>query len=274
MMYKENIVSEKGEHNMATYCPFADATEKQKLAFSSACRAILMGRGNDDGIGTLGEKTLHATIKQYLSPNPLTHEIKIDRYVADIKEGDHIFEIQTGSFERLKGKLACYLQSHDVTVVYPILTKKWVVYIDKQTGKLSEKTKSHRPGNVYQIFDELYHILPFLSHPRFSLRLLLLEGTDYRIKESGRRGRVRTHGFEHMPSALLSDTTLSSLSDYLAFLPPPLPSPFLSSDLKTHANIPLSTAQSLLWQLHKLGIVLRVGKAGNAYQYQLYEPNI
>ena len=47
------------------------------------------------GIGTLGEKTVHAVLKDYFEPNSEYQEIKVDGYFADIARKGEIFEIQT-----------------------------------------------------------------------------------------------------------------------------------------------------------------------------------
>ena len=48
------------------------------------------------GVGTLGERTLHAALKYYLQPDPAFHEIKVGRWVADIQDSWGITEIQAG----------------------------------------------------------------------------------------------------------------------------------------------------------------------------------
>ena len=51
--------------------------------FQEACRLITQDRARS-GIGTLGEKTLHAVIKHYLEPDERCHEIRVGGYIADI----------------------------------------------------------------------------------------------------------------------------------------------------------------------------------------------
>ena len=61
------------------------------------------------GIGTLGEKVLHAIIKSYYEPDEEFQEVSVNSFVADIKRGDEIVEIQTTSFNLLNKKLEKYL---------------------------------------------------------------------------------------------------------------------------------------------------------------------
>ena len=57
------------------------------------------------GIGTLGEKTLHAALKRYFEPDEHFREVAVGRYVADIMSPGGIIEIQTAGFGRLREKL-------------------------------------------------------------------------------------------------------------------------------------------------------------------------
>ena len=50
--------------------------------FQQACRQARESLRGQNGIGTLGEKTLHAALKAYYEPDAESHEIKIGRYIA------------------------------------------------------------------------------------------------------------------------------------------------------------------------------------------------
>ena len=45
--------------------------DKQK--FKEACKSIIHAEREQNGIGTLGEKTLHAVLKQYYEPDKTNH---------------------------------------------------------------------------------------------------------------------------------------------------------------------------------------------------------
>ena len=247
-------------------CQENDNIEAAKRAFSRACAIMLTHDHAENGIGTLGEKSLHSTIKRYLSKDESTHEIKCGRYVADICAEGAIFEVQTRGFEHLRKKLEFFLPSYKVTVVHPIPAKKWVVKMNRHTGECGEKRKSPKKCGVFSVFPELYKIRQFVKHESFALRLLLLEVTDYRITSGNPKDRGER--FERMPSALLEDITLHTPKDYQALLPQSLPSPFTSKDLAKEAKIPLGEAQHALLVLTDIGAVERIGKQGNAYLYE------
>ena len=80
------------------------------------------------GIGTLGERSVHATLKAYFEPQADNTEIKIGSFVADIAGENGIIEIQTRALYRLRKKLDCFLEYTHVTVVYPVIAKKYIPF--------------------------------------------------------------------------------------------------------------------------------------------------
>ena len=75
-----------------------------KERFARALRDA--GERQAEGIGMLGEKLLHAALKNYFSGENDLQEQKVGRYVADIYGPEGIIEIQTGGFYPLQKKIA------------------------------------------------------------------------------------------------------------------------------------------------------------------------
>lgn len=161
----------------------SNAERFDSLCRSAAKRGITTNAENTDspfsGIGTLGEKTLHAVLKEYYS-HGMDTEVEIGKYVADIADGNHIIEIQTGSFTPLRPKLIEYLKDYSVTVVYPIPYKKRVAWIDTETGDITAGHKSPKSGTSADAFLELYRIRDYLIDPNFNLILAFVNLTEYR----------------------------------------------------------------------------------------------
>lgn len=59
-------------------------------AFDEARLNGLAGLRQRQGIGTLGERSLHAVMKYWLDPDDSHHEIRLERCVADILSLIHI----------------------------------------------------------------------------------------------------------------------------------------------------------------------------------------
>ncbi len=205
--------------------------------FEKICRDNLSAQP-PKGIGTLGEKRLHAILKSYISPFPDTHEIKIGGYVADIAAEEGLFEIQTSQFDRLRKKLAVF-------------------------------RRSPKTGTVFDAFRELYKIKPLLLHPNLSFRFLLLEIEEYRNlngwDEKKKKGSSRE---ERIPISLLDEFSLRGIKDFAALLPPSLPDKFTSADLSKSAGITLSSAQITLNVLSSMEAVRRSGKQGRSILYE------
>ncbi|MBQ8038254.1 MAG: hypothetical protein IJ274_00015 [Lachnospiraceae bacterium] len=224
------------------------------------------------GIGTLGEKTVHSTLKQYLSQDLANQEIKIGTYYADVCVDGHIFEIQTRQFNKLRSKLDFFLTDHLVTVVYPVTNYNYLRWVTPDTGEITPPKKSSRKGNPLQVFAELYRIRPFLSHPNFSLKIILMDMEEYRLLDGyGKDKKKRATKCDKFPLSLVAEYDIETPQDYMMLLPPELPEAFTTKEFAKLAKIPLGLSQTTLLLLTELGLTLRTGKQGNAYIYELNE---
>ncbi len=246
-----------------------------RQAFLAACEAVVGRDREKNGIGTLGEKTLHSVLKHYFMPHSDGQEIRLGRYVADVVGEDGIVEIQTQSFHLLKKKLAALLDCGRVTVVYPIPKTKWLCWIDEETGEVTKRRKSPKTGSPCEAFYELYKLKPLLSHPNLRLCLTLLELTEYRHlngwSHDKKRGSTRC---DRIPSALLEQIHIGSPREYEKLLPPGLPPAFTTKDFAKAAGIPPRRSQTALNVLLHLGTVRRTGKSGRLYLYERSEPPV
>ena len=231
--------------------------------------------GDPGGIGTLGEKTLHAQIKLLLEPDTNAHEIRVGPYVADIVGEDGIVEIQTGNFDRLRKKLEAFLEISRVTVVYPIARCKWLLWVDPESGGVTSRRKSPRVGNYPDAMFELYKIMPLLLHPNLRLALLLVDLEEYRLRDGWSRDKKKgSHRYERIPLGLAGRLDLRGPADWqspearAAFFPSDLPSPFTSKDYAKAARLSVNAAQTALRVLSSMGAAERCGKRGNAILYE------
>ena len=184
-------------------------------------RKEALGRvGGAGGIGTLSEKALHAALKSYYEPDFESREVKVGGFVADIVGENGIIEIQTRGFDRLSRKLDVFLEAARVTVVYPVVPKRGLCWVDPETGEIFEKRKSPKKGAAYDVFPELYKIKNQLMHPNFRLCIPLLEVTDYKYLDGyGKQKKLRATRGERIPEALLGEVICESRWDYLNLLP-------------------------------------------------------
>jgi len=223
----------------------------------------------DNGIGTLGEKTLHSVIKRYMEPLTDNHEIKIGSYIADIVGENGIIEIQTRNFAKLRKKLDVFLSVARVTVVYPIPHRRWVSWIDTKTGEVSGKRKSPKTGSFYHVFSELYWIKEQLTHPNLTILLLLTDTQD--IRELNGWGKDKKRGssrHERIPLELIDELSVGGDAGYAALVPAELPDEFTSNDFKLAARINLRDAQTALNVLNYVGAIEHTGRSGRLKVYR------
>lgn len=244
-------------------------TPDAPLRFEAARNKIIGTDREKKGIGTLGEKTLHAVLKHYFEPDPSFHEIRCGAFYADIFNAEGITEIQTRSFNTLRRKLDFFLPLGAVRIVYPIAAVKYLRWIDPETGVVSPPRKSPKRSTSCECFYELYKIKPYLKHPNLHLCIVLLEIEELRLKNGwsadGKKGSSR---FERIPLALISELNVTCPADYTRLLPNSLPARFTAADLRKHANLSVSKAQTAANVLHSVGALSLCGKAGRAFLYE------
>ena len=210
-------------------------------------RKEALGRvGGAGGIGTLSEKALHAALKSYYEPDFESREVKVGGFVADIVGENGIIEIQTRGFDRLSRKLDVFLEAARVTVVYPVVPKRGLCWVDPETGEIFEKRKSPKKGAAYDVFPELYK--------------KYLDGY-------GKQKKLRATRGERIPEALLGEVICESRWDYLNLLPEDLPEPFTTKTLAKAMRRAQTQAQCAANVLYSMGVLERVGKEKNAYLY-------
>ena len=251
------------------------SAEARSARFSRICDAAMRERREQgtDGIGTLSEKWLHQIVKRYLTEDISCHEVRIDdarRFVSDVRVGDHAFEVQTASFAPMVKKIDYYLTCTDltVTVVHPIPVSRVLCWIDPDTHEISPPRRVPKRGRASDILAELYPLIPYLSHPRLQVRVLLLEVQDFKLLSTSRGSRRRGERFERIPTALLEDLSFTSPSDFCALLPPDLPSPFTVKQFSTASHIRGRDAYSAVRVLAALGLLSPAPPIGRSMAWE------
>ncbi|MDF2586303.1 MAG: hypothetical protein K0S41_144 [Anaerocolumna sp.] len=236
--------------------------------FLSACEKVIDNVKEGNGIGTLSEKTVHAVLKNYLVPDTTCHEIKIGSFYADIVCEEGIMEIQTRSFDKLRRKLESFLQINPVTIVYPIPYRKYLRWVNEETGEISAPRKSPKCGTPYIIFPELYKIKNYLLDPNLKLHIILMDLEEYRFldgwSKDKKKGSTRC---DRIPIALVNEVFIHNLSDYSKLIPQDLPDEFTTKDFKKVSGLSTTNATTALNILFHVGAVKRIGKKSKAYLY-------
>ena len=242
------------------------------VAFEKAKEKVIGVDRQRLGIGTLMEKSVHAILKNYYEPDEDHQEIPIENYVADIYRDEEIVEIQTRQFNRMRGKLAAFLPLYPVTIVYPIPRQKWLIWIDEESGELSNKRKSPAKGNVYQAFIELYRIKMFLKDPNLRLKIVLMDMEEYKLlngwSKDKKKGATR---YDRIPLRLVEEVDITCVQDYMQFVPYELPEEFDVKEFAKAAHIRSDLATTVVNILYHVEVIDRIGKRGRSFLYKVKE---
>ncbi|MDR0946425.1 MAG: hypothetical protein LBM87_01575 [Ruminococcus sp.] len=177
-------------------------------------------------VGTLNEHSVHSFLKRYYETESDAHEIKIGRFVADIVGESGIIEIQTGSFDRLQKKLKAFTEYARVTVVYPIYTKRKVIFPSNGRNYTSPKHDT-----IYKIFGEIYKIKDFIKNPNVSFIIAELTVNEYRKTINKKKSQVTDRivtGFE-------KEIIFETIDDFEIFLPKQ--NEFTAKEFSAHSGL-------------------------------------
>lgn len=233
-------------------------------------RSMAEAECSEGGIGTLGEKMLHRTLKFYFEPDPDNHEIEFCGSVADVKNDEGIVEIQTRSFEKLVPKLEKFLPLEKVRVVYPVIERKMICRIDEQSGESLPLKKSPKRGRAVDALPEIARIARFIPEENLSVVLVFLDVTETRLlNQKVKVGRQKTSKIDTIPDTVNSIIELKNPSDFAALLPRELPKEFTSSEFERITRIRSINLHNSLVFLMKIGLLTREKRGGRAYIYSL-----
>jgi len=221
-------------------------------------------------IGTLNEKPLHASLKEWYARPGDQFEAKVDRFVIDIVRGDQLLEVQTANFSSIKRKINKLTGSHRLRLIYPVAQEKWIIKRSNNNGKEGSRRKSPRKGRIEDVFRELVNIPTILISSNFSLEVLLIKEEEVRRHDKKRAWRRKGWTTEERRLVeVVGQKLFKNLSDWRALLPEALDENFTTADLVKTLSITRDLAQKMAYCLRHAGVIDMVGKQGRAYLYRM-----
>ncbi len=220
-------------------------------------------------IGTLNEKALHASLKEWVSKPGDQSEVKVDGFFIDIVQGDLLIEIQTGSFASIKTKLKKLLRSHRVHLIYPVAREKWIVKLASDGSTQISTRKSPKRGRVEELFDEMVSFPQLLAHPNFSIEVLLTREEELRRFEKNKNWRRK--GWRIVERRLLEvvdQVVFEDPKEWLSLLPEGI-GEFTAKDLAKKLGLRKRLAQKMAYCLRKAEVIELIGKEGRANLYKV-----
>jgi hypothetical protein len=221
-------------------------------------------------IGTLREKPLHASLKQWYACPGDRFEVAMQGFVIDLVRDDLFIEVQTRGFSSMKQKALTLLElGHRVRIVHPIPVDKWIVKVDADGAVLSRR-RSPRHGKPTDIFTELVSFPELLADPLLELDVLLIVEEEYLLHSQ--TGPWRRQGWavvERRLVEVLDTLLLKTPEDLIRLLPDGLPETFTTADLALKLGRPLRSAQQMAYCLRKAGMLVAVSRRGNNVEYRV-----
>ncbi len=222
-------------------------------------------------IGTLRETELHAALKRYYARSGDRLEAEVDGYIVDIARDDELVEIQTHNFAAMKRKLNSLLERHAVRLVYPIAEAKWITRVKADQHTPIGRRKSPHRGALEDIFLELVSLPELITHPRFTLEVVLMHEEEIRCPRSSKRWRRDWRVCNRRLLGVMESVTFAGPNDFRRFIPSDLSVPFTSHALAAALDRPDYFAHKMTYCLRKMGVLTIVGKRQRAWLYALLD---
>jgi len=216
------------------------------------------------------ETSLHRELKLLYAGAAAQTEVRYGRYRIDAVVGGELIEIQHGRLGAISFKIAELLADHAVRIVKPIVREKLLVKRRRKGGKIVERRRSPKRGQLLDVFDDLVYFTKVFPHPRLVIEAVLVDVEEYRYPGHGRRWRRRGRDHQVEDQHLVGggeSCLLRTPDDLVALLDCPLAERFHTGQLAEWIGRPRFIAQRIAYCLRETGAVKVVGKQGNALLY-------
>jgi len=220
-------------------------------------------------IGTLGEKSLHAALKEWVAQPGDQFEVTVEGFVIDVVRSEELLEIQTRHLYAMKRKLARLLPHHPMRILHPIAGDKWIVR-ETAVGQPISRRQSPKHGRPGDAFQELVRLTDWLLHPNLTIELIFTQEEE--IWRDDGQGSWRRKGWSLYDKRLLAVTdrlSLADRSDFLELLPPGLPDSFTNRQLAAALSCRPALAQKITYTLRHIQALAVVGKDGRSHLYAI-----
>ena len=198
-------------------------SDEDLLRFEAICDSLRTPLSAEAvSIGTYNEKRIHRAIKRFVTEDEGCFEIKVGTSVADVYKDGTVYEIQTGSFFPLTKKIAAYLAAgeSEIRVIYPIISKRRIVRVDKETGEVIRSRMSSAKQYPTKILPELIYLSDNLKNPRLCFDIYMIEAEEHRYSDEIHRYRKSgKRDNEIFPTSLEGIISLEMTEDFAALLP-------------------------------------------------------
>ncbi len=243
-------------------------SSSERLKFDALVREISLSGHDEAGIGTYKEKSLHYILKNYFCSDRSCHERSYMGYIADIMEDGYITEIQSSSLYGMGQKLETFLSETDVRIVFPIVKKNTIVWVDSESGSITRSSRSAKRDDIYTLIRQLVYILEYLGHERLKITTVTLHTDDYRLLDG--RGADRKKGatkLDLVPTELVDIEDLTFPDSLARFVPSKLPEFFTREEFASATHTHGRALWAVLRVMTELSVIERAPNDGRRHRY-------
>jgi hypothetical protein len=210
------------------------------------------------GIGALNETPFHAALKALVAPPGARFEVDVDGYVVDVVVPGLLIEVQTRNVGQMRRKLERLLSAHRVRLVLPVTFERWIVRNALEGA--ARRRRSPKRGGMADALFELVSIPKLLDHPNLEIEVILVREEEEREHRPGAAWRKR--GWVTIDRRLIGVAErrlFRGARSWLGVLPPGLPDPFTTLDIKAGLGVTRTVAQRAAYVLRESGVVRATG---------------
>ena len=139
-----------------------------------------------------------------------------------------------------------------------------------EEGEVLSKRRSPKKGEYVQVFNELVYLTDLLMHPHLILELVLINEEEIRLEDG--KGSWRRKGVsikDHNLLEIKEKQRLTTVNDYLSFLPKDLPEVFTNKDISAGSNYPINLTRKITYTLKNMQLIEIIGKRQRERLYQI-----
>lgn len=243
-------------------------TQAECLRFESVLRDVATSNHDTAGIGTYKEKSLHYILKNYFCSDKACHECSYKGYVADIMEDGYITEIQSSSFYGMSQKLNTFLKDAHVRIIFPIIAKKTIVWVDPDTGALTRSARAVKRDDIYSLVCQFVYILEFLLNEKLSITAVTLSADDYRLLNGyGNDRKKRAEKLDLVPTEIIAVEDIVLPTFLTRCVPETLGEVFTREEFSRATHLRARKLWAVLRVLTELQIIKREPDDGRRHRY-------
>ncbi len=221
----------------------------------------------DSGIGTYKEKSLHYLLKNFFCEDKNYHECAYNGFIADILKDDYIVEIQSSSLSGMRSKLDAFLPSKKVRIVFPIISKRTVVWCDAETGE-TKRSRRSTSENMYVFIRQLVYVLDYLRVENLLFTVVELSVDDYRLLDGrGKYKKIGATKVDTVPVELHIIRDFSFPRDLSEFVPTSLPEVFTREEFSTVTKLKGRALWAVMKVFEEMRIITRTDSKDRKYRY-------